>query len=83
MEDIYEDFIEECLETEPAFKELLMNKVKNKSVDTLTELDLTKFVQARMEDMIEVLLSEDSELYDNIKDELTDLICDKLEVNFK
>lgn len=83
MEDIYEDFIEECLETEPAFKKLLMDKVKNKLVDTLTELDLTKFVQARMEDMIEVLLSEDSELYDNIKDELIDLICDKLEVNFK
>lgn len=83
MEDIYEGFIEECLETEPAFKKLLMDKVKNKLIDAFTELDLTNLVQARMEDMIEDLFNNDSELLDDVRDTISELICDKLEVNFK
>ena len=77
------DLIEECFDSDPDFKQTVMKTLKNKIMDAVNELALKDIVQSQSEEMIQYLFNEDSEFFDNIKDELSELICDKLEVRLK
>ena len=80
---LYGDLIEECFDSDPAFKQTVMKTLKNKIMDAINELTLKDIVQSQSEEMIQYLFNEDSELLDNIRDEISELICDKLEVKVK
>lgn len=77
------DLIEECFDSDPTFKQTVMKTLKNKIMDAVNELALKDIVQSQSEEMIQYLFNEDSEFFDNIRDELSELICDKLEVRLK
>lgn len=77
------DLIEECFDSDPGFKQTVMKTLKNKIMDAVNELALKDIVQSQSEEMIQYLFNEDSEFFDNIRDELSELICDKLEVRLK
>lgn len=83
LEFLCGDLIEECFDSDPAFKQTVMKTLKNKIMDAVNELALKDIVQSQSEEMIQYLFNEDSELLDNIRDELSELICDKLEVRLK
>lgn len=77
------DLIEECFDSDPDFKQTVMTTLKNKIMDAVNELSLKDIVQSQSEEMIQYLFNEDSEFFDNIRDELTELLCGKLEVKIK
>ena len=60
-----------------------MKTLKNKIMDAVNELSLKDIVQSQSEEMIQYLFNEDSEFFDNIRDELTELLRGKLEVKIK
>lgn len=77
------DLIEECFDSDPDFKQTVMTTLKNKIMDAVNELSLKDIVQSQSEEMIQYLFNEDSEFFDNIRDELTELLRGKLEVKIK
>lgn len=77
------DLIEECFDSDPAFKQTVMKTLKNKIMDAINELALKDIIQSQSEEMIQYLFNEDSEFFDNIRDELTELLRGKLEVKIK
>lgn len=83
FEDLVETLLDECLEKDPAFKKKIIAMIKDKLFDAVKKLELTDIVQAQAENMVEDLLNDDSELLDNVRDTLSELICDKLEVKVK
>lgn len=83
FEDLIETLLDECLDNDPAFKKKIIAMIKDKLFDAVKKLELTDIVQAQAETMVEDLLNDDSELLDNVRDTLSELICDKLEVKVK
>lgn len=83
FEGLIETLLDECLDKDPAFKNKIIAMIKDKLFDAVKKLELTDIVQAQAENMVEDLLNDDSELLDNVRDTLSELICDKLEVKVK
>lgn len=83
FEDLCSNIFEECFNNDSDFKSYIISTMRNKIVDAVKDLDLTEVVQSQIEEMVEYMMNEDSELYDDIKDELGGLIRSKLEVKIK
>lgn len=83
FEDLCANIFEECLNNDSAFESYIISNMRSKIVAAVKDLDLTEVVQSQVENMLEYMMDEDSELYEDIKDELTELIRSKLEVKIK
>lgn len=72
----------EMLESDDVFKKLFMEKVKAKLLDELDTTDISKILHMQLENMIYHMLTDDSYIYENVRDMVSTILEDNIRISF-
>lgn len=72
----------EIMENDANFKMIFEAKIKEKLLAALDDVDVSKILNKQMENMIYYMLTDDSYVYENVRDMVSTILEDNIRISF-
>ena len=72
----------EIMENDANFKMIFEAKIKEKLLAALDNVDVSKILNAQMENMIYYMLTDDSYIYENVRDMVSTILENNIRISF-
>lgn len=72
----------EIMENDANFKMIFEEKIKEKLLATLDNVDVSEILNKQMENMIYYMLTDDSYIYENVRDMVSTILEDNIRISF-
>ena len=79
---ITDNTLKELINNDPDFRKKFEDKVKKKILEALDTMDISKEVTRSMNDLIHYMFIDDSYIYENVRDMVSNIIEDNLRISF-
>lgn len=79
---INDSTLRELINNDPDFKKVFEDKVKEKILAALDEIDISKEVTTAMKDLIRYMFIDDSYIYEDVRDMISTIIEDNIRISF-